>query len=203
MDINEEIYYTQFQAFRFGHAQTVYAHCTVEKCFNKVQNSNLTTDDILLRFKRNAIRGNFSASDEIVAISSALTVFDEPQEKKFDTQNISTAYTKFHFIYLSVICMLLSMVIILSILTIHLHQKRNLAKKLIKMHQFYYNGRIFYPPPNNTTHVDSIAHQNCNAICSGSPFVAESVIETTGKRSWKNVQEWVAEANIATATSPS
>lgn len=33
-DINEEIYYTQFQAFRFGSTPTVYAHCTVEVCLN-------------------------------------------------------------------------------------------------------------------------------------------------------------------------
>ncbi|KRX21841.1 Protein dyf-8 [Trichinella nelsoni] len=98
-DVNEEIYYTKFQAFRFGEKPTVYAHCTVEvcleqescakTCFPKVKNKSITPEILRHRLRRSnyphgqrRIRGlNLEKADsnQQVAVSSYLTVLDEIQ----------------------------------------------------------------------------------------------------------------------------
>ncbi|XP_003374799.1 protein dyf-8 [Trichinella spiralis] len=98
-DVNEEIYYTKFQAFRFGEKPTVYAHCTVEvcleqescakTCFPKVKNKSITPEILRHRLRRSnyprgqrRIRGlnlEKAESNQQVAVSSYLTVLDEIQ----------------------------------------------------------------------------------------------------------------------------
>ncbi|KRZ05996.1 Protein dyf-8 [Trichinella zimbabwensis] len=98
-DVNEEIYYTKFQAFRFGEKPTVYAHCTVEvcleqescakTCFPKVKNKSITPEILRHRLRRSnypsvqrRIRGlNLEKAEpnQQVAVSSYLTVLDEIQ----------------------------------------------------------------------------------------------------------------------------
>ncbi|CDW57271.1 protein dyf 8 [Trichuris trichiura] len=85
-DVDEEIYFTRFQAFRFGDKPTVFAHCTVEvclesdicakNCFVKVKNTSLTPAMLRHRLRRNSVRRK---RHQRIAVSNFLTVLDEMQ----------------------------------------------------------------------------------------------------------------------------
>lgn len=37
LNVNEEVYFSKFKAFRFGNQSTVFAHCTVQVCLDKTE----------------------------------------------------------------------------------------------------------------------------------------------------------------------
>uniref|UniRef100_A0A5S6R124 ZP domain-containing protein n=1 Tax=Trichuris muris TaxID=70415 RepID=A0A5S6R124_TRIMR len=145
-DVDEEIYFTRFQAFRFGDKPTVFAHCTVEvclesdtcnkNCFGKVKNTSLTPELLRHRLRRSSAKKRYQrsvASDmsfpnlskQQVAVSNFLTVLDEMQTSEVVADKIQQCSSRSpYYLFLAAVgffsVMLLFLGIVVAFLIIRL-----------------------------------------------------------------------------------
>ncbi|KAJ1368046.1 hypothetical protein KIN20_029098 [Parelaphostrongylus tenuis] len=89
-NVNEEVYFSKFKTFRFGNQSTVFAQCTVQSCFKRISNSNLTAERLRFRHKR-APNPTYSKEDlvEQVSVRESLTILDE-----METEEVSSRSTE-------------------------------------------------------------------------------------------------------------
>ncbi|KIH67202.1 zona pellucida-like domain protein [Ancylostoma duodenale] len=77
-NVNEEVYFSKFKTFRFGNQSTVFAQCTVQNCFKRISNSNLTAERLRFRHRRSPILPAGKAGlYEQVSVRESLTILDE------------------------------------------------------------------------------------------------------------------------------
>ncbi|EPB70931.1 zona pellucida-like domain protein [Ancylostoma ceylanicum] len=77
-NVNEEVYFSKFKTFRFGNQSTVFAQCTVQNCFKRISNSNLTAERLRFRHRRSPnLPHSKSGLYEQVSVRESLTILDE------------------------------------------------------------------------------------------------------------------------------
>ncbi|VDN05951.1 unnamed protein product [Thelazia callipaeda] len=109
-NVNEEVYFSKFKTFRFGNQSTVFAHCTVQvcltteecaqKCFKRINNSNLTAERLRFRHRRqldNEFESGMNRRSDLVneiALTRPLTILDDLESSEVNGKAVEQCMIK-------------------------------------------------------------------------------------------------------------